>query len=378
MDLRVWGGQTNEPPVRCHIINDTCGGDCGVRASRRGRLTVGQRSLCKRSNSLFFKGYFAGWWIMVFIYNLKPNQTKPKAHKGALASRAGYGVEILGNAPASGSWQTWFSVCFAFTRNISIFVLTLLDSVHWCIYFFFFLFFSPQPVLVRCNWHKALLQIKMYSMMILHCEIITKFPNKFSSHYHLIQIWKKKKREKSFFSLVIRTLGTDSLNFEIYHTAVLAPVPMLYIVSLALIYLITGSFTFWPPSSHSSSPWTPAVYEVVLALSLKGQTEVYESEKVWPKPFMQRNSCRKTWRAVVFEELLRWVPEDAWARERRWGCEGWQGADDEVGWHIKGSGFYCVVMDKPWRNFAFQLYEWFVYWCSKGRMTKLQEKENKA
>lgn len=91
----------------------------------------------------------------------------------------------------------------------------------------------------------------------------------------------------------MRTLGTYSLNdfeiYHIYHAAALASVIVLYITPLALIYLITGSFIFWSPSSNSSSLLTPPIYKVVLALSLRRETEVWESEKEWPKPSRQRD-----------------------------------------------------------------------------------------
>ena len=49
-------------------------------------------------------------------------------------------------------------------------------------------------------------------------------------------------REKKFFPLVMRSLRISSVNnFPVYNTAVLAIVVVLYITSLVLIYLITGS-----------------------------------------------------------------------------------------------------------------------------------------
>ena len=50
-----------------------------------------------------------------------------------------------------------------------------------------------------------------------------------------------KRYGKIFFLLVMRTLRIDSLNFHVKHTAVLTVVSMLCIMSLVLIYLITGS-----------------------------------------------------------------------------------------------------------------------------------------
>ena len=52
----------------------------------------------------------------------------------------------------------------------------------------------------------------------------------------------KKKKEKNFCACVMRTLRTYSFNkFQIYHTAGLTIVIMLYIISPGLIYLISGS-----------------------------------------------------------------------------------------------------------------------------------------
>lgn len=224
--------------------------------------------------------------MMVSMYNRKPNQTE--SMQGALASRVGYGLEILGYAPPSWSWQRWFFFCLFVLLSISDF--TPLDSLSIDAYiFFFFLFLSPPPPF----WHMMdiLYKGKRYSIMT-SLTLWNYYQVSLVNIYHLIQILKEEKKKRVFF-FMMRTLGTYSLNdfeiYHIYHAAALAPVIVLYITPLALIYLITGSFIFWSPSSNSSSLLTPPIYKVVLALSLRRETEVWESEKEWPKPSRQRD-----------------------------------------------------------------------------------------
>ena len=58
-----------------------------------------------------------------------------------------------------------------------------------------------------------------------------------------------------FFSLMMRTFRIYLLsNFQIYHTAVLTIVIILYIISPVLIYLTAGSLHPSTPSSDSPTP----------------------------------------------------------------------------------------------------------------------------
>ena len=94
-------------------------------------------------------------------------------------------------------------------------------------------------------------------------------------HYpssHCIYNKKKKKEKRKWKGKKIlpmtRTHGIYTLNFSIYHTAVLAVVMMLHIVSLVLIY-ITSQLEIcisWSPSSKCS----PHIYSPTLLVTTSG------------------------------------------------------------------------------------------------------------
>ena len=72
----------------------------------------------------------------------------------------------------------------------------------------------------------------------------------------LIQIQNKRKR--NLFSLVMSTFRIYSLNFCIYHSAVLIIFIMLYIIPLVLIYLTMGNFYLLITFFHFTLPLLPA------------------------------------------------------------------------------------------------------------------------
>ena len=64
--------------------------------------------------------------------------------------------------------------------------------------------------------------------------------------------YNRKKRKKVIF--VMRVLRMHSLNFPVYHVAVLSLIITLYVTSLVLIYLIIGRLYFLTTFFQSATP----------------------------------------------------------------------------------------------------------------------------
>lgn len=128
-------------------------------------------------------------------------------------------------------------ICTAFDdkcKVLDIYLMVILrDTMSISTLLELFLLVGGRPTQTQCCKYHSIL-IFCCHLIYIYCEIITTIGS--ANIYCLIYI---QERDKKNFIPVMKTLRMCS-NFPIYHRAALAIIIMLYITSLALIYLITG------------------------------------------------------------------------------------------------------------------------------------------